>query len=135
MSVSESLGERKTVQVPGGTIAYRERGSGPPVLFVHGVLVNGDLWRDVVPAVAESHRCLVPDLPMGGHDVPMDEDADLSPPGLAKLLDDFLAALDLDDVTIVANDTGGALTQILLANHPDRVSRVVITSCDAFDNF
>lgn len=135
MSVSESLGERKTVDVPQGTIVYRERGSGPPIVFVHGLLVNGDLWRDVVPKLAETHRCITPDLPLGSHELPMNEGADLTPPGLAKLVDDFLAALDLEDVLIVGNDTGGAISQLLVTEHPKRVGRLVLTPCDAFENF
>ena len=125
-----------TVTLPGGKIAYSEQGAGPPVVFVHGLLVNANLWRKVVPLVADAgFRCLAPTLPLGAHQLPMAADADLTPPGLAKLIDDFLGALDLTDVTIVANDSGGALTQILMANHPARVGRVVLTPCDAFEEF
>jgi pimeloyl-ACP methyl ester carboxylesterase len=136
MARSESLGDPRSVSLRDGTIDYRERGAGPPVLFVHGVLVNGDLWRAVVPIVAGAgYRCLVPDWPLGSHQRPMAPTADLSPPGVAALIDEFLAALDLTDVTIVANDTGGALVQILLARRPERVGRVVLTPCDGLDWF
>jgi pimeloyl-ACP methyl ester carboxylesterase len=135
MAISEELGTERSVELPAGTIRYRERGDGPPVVFVHGVLVNADLWRKVVPAVAEGHRCIAPDWPLGSHEVPMRPDADLSPPGLARLIADFLEALDLDDVTIVANDTGGALTQILMSKWPDRIGRVVLTPSDCFEYF
>jgi pimeloyl-ACP methyl ester carboxylesterase len=77
----------------------------------------------------------VPDLPLGAHEVPMREDADLSPPGLAKLIVDFIGALDLERPTVVGNDTGGALTQIAAANHGDRLGSLVLTSCDAFEHF
>jgi len=136
MSRSEALGERREVALPQGTIRYRERGSGEPIVFLHGVLVNGDLWRDVVPRLADAgYRCIVPDLPLGAHELPVHEDADLSPPGLARLIADFVAALELDSPTVVGNDTGGALLQIAAANHGERFGRVVLTSCDAFEHF
>lgn len=116
-------------------IRYRESGEGPPVVFVHGLLANSRLWRKVVPTVAEAgFRCVVPDWPLGAHQVPV-PDADLTPPGVAALIDRFLAALELTDVTVVANDTGGALTQILMANHPERLGRVVLTPSDSFERF
>jgi pimeloyl-ACP methyl ester carboxylesterase len=131
-----SLGTTKTVQLPSGQISYAERGSGPPIVFVHGLLVNANLWRKIVPPLADAgFRCIAPDWPLGAHRVPMPADADLSPPGVAKLIAEFLDALDIDDVTIVANDTGGAITQILMANHPQRLGRVVLTPCDAFEEF
>ena len=135
MSLSSKLGEERSIRLPQGTIRYRERGTGTPILFVHGVLVNGDLWRDVVPRLAETHRCITPDLPLGSHTVPMDPTADLSTPGIARLLADFMAALELRDVTLVANDTGGAICQLLVTSHPERVGRLVFTSCDAFEVF
>ncbi len=135
MSQSVSLGEVREIELSHGTIRYRERGTGPVVLFVHGLLVNGDLWRNVVPAVADSgFRCIAPDWPLGSHDVPV-PDVDLSPPGVARLFEEFLDALDLNDVTVVANDTGGGLTQILMANHPERIGRVVLTPSDSFERF
>jgi pimeloyl-ACP methyl ester carboxylesterase len=135
MSISEALGEQKEIQLPQGPISYRERGTGEPIVFVHGLLVNGDLWRKVVPGLAKDYRCIAPDLPLGSHMRAMNEGADLSPYGLAKLIDDFLAALDLRDVTLVGNDTGGALCQIVVTRHPERIARLVLTPCDAYDNF
>lgn len=136
MADSDALGVPRTVELPQGTIAYRERGDGPPVVFVHGLLVNADLWRGVVPPVAAAgHRCLAPDWPLGAHRHPMGPRADLSPPGLAALIADFLTALDLTDVTLVANDTGGALVQVLMARHPERIGRVVLASCDSLEVF
>jgi pimeloyl-ACP methyl ester carboxylesterase len=117
-------------------VRYRERGEGQPVVFLHGVLVNGDLWRDVAPRVADAgFRCITPDLPIGGHELAMDEGADLSPPGLARLIVDVIDGLGLEHPMLVANDTGGALTQIAMANNGDKLGPVVLTSCDAFDNF
>jgi pimeloyl-ACP methyl ester carboxylesterase len=136
MAVSASLGEQREVALPQGTIRYRERGSGEPIVFVHGVLVNGDLWRDVAPRLADrGYRCIVPDWPLGSHELPLKAGADLSPPGLASLIASFIGALELDRPTLVGNDTGGALAQIVAANHGERLGRLVLTPCDAFDNF
>jgi pimeloyl-ACP methyl ester carboxylesterase len=123
------------VKIPEGRIRYRESGEGPPIVFLHGLLVDGRLWRKVTPLLSDRHRCIVPDLPLGSHSSAMSPDADLSPPGLARIVAGFLEAMDLDDVTIVANDTGGAITQITAANHPERIGRLVLTNCDAFKNF
>jgi pimeloyl-ACP methyl ester carboxylesterase len=135
MSLSPKLGDQQSIRLPQGTIRYRERGQGAPIVFVHGVLANGDLWRDVVPHLADTHRCITPDWPLGSHEVPVDPAADLSTPGVAALVADFLAALDLRDVTLVGNDTGGAVCQLVVANHPERIGRLVLTSCDAFERF
>ena len=97
--------------------------------------MNGDLWRKVVPELSKDYRCIAPDLPLGSHTKAMSESADLSVYGLAKLIDDFLAALDFRDVALVGNDTGGALCQIVITRHPQRIGRLVLTPCDAFDNF
>jgi pimeloyl-ACP methyl ester carboxylesterase len=123
------------VNLPQGTINYRESGDGPPIVFVHGLLVDGRLWRKVTPLLEGRFRCIVPDLPLGSHTTPMSPDADLSPPGLARIVADFLGALDLSDVILVANDTGGAISQVTAANHPERIGRLVLTNCDAFENF
>ncbi len=135
MSISPDLGQERRVAIPEGAISYRDRGDGSPIVFVHGVGVNGDLWRHVVPRLARSHRCITPDLPWGSHSLPLKADADLSLPGMARITADFLDALDLDEVTIVANDTGGAVAQALVGRHPDRIARLVLTSCDAFEKF
>src|SRR5437773_12372991 len=131
MSMSDQLGERKEVSLASGTIRYRERGSGEPIVFVHGLLVNGDLWRNVVPELSKDFRCITPDWPLGSHELPMSPDADLSPPGVAKIVADFIAALELEDVTLVGNDTGGAVCQLVVTEYPDHIARLVLTSCDA----
>jgi pimeloyl-ACP methyl ester carboxylesterase len=135
MAVSDALGERRTVEVPAGTLEYRERGTGPPLVFVHGVAVNADLWRKVVPELAGDRRCIALDVPLGGHSIALDGEPDLSLFGVARIVADFLEALDLSDVAIVSNDTGGAVSQALAGSHPERLGRLVLTSCDAFENF
>ncbi len=85
--------------------------------------------------VGRGYRCVVPELPLGGHLLPLRDDADLTPPGLARLLVDVLDALRLRQLDVVGVDTGGALTQLLMADHRDRVRRVVLTACDAYEHF
>ncbi|RXK49421.1 alpha/beta fold hydrolase [Halorientalis pallida] len=127
--------ERRTVDLPQGPIQYYDIGSGEPVLFVHGAFVDGNLWRNVAEPLSDTARCLVPTLPLGGHDVAMDPDADLTPSGVADLLAQFLDEIGVERVTLVGNDTGGAICQVFLAAYPERVERLVLTNCDAFDNF
>jgi pimeloyl-ACP methyl ester carboxylesterase len=131
-----AFGAVRRVELAQGRIHYRECGEGRPVVFVHGLLVNAELWRNVAPVVAAAgYRCLAPDWPLGSHPEPMHAEADLTPPGVAGLIADFLDALDLTDVTLVANDSGGALVQILMARQPERVGRVLLVSCDGLEFF
>ncbi len=127
--------EYKTVELPQGIIHYSDRGQGPILVFLHGFLVNGRLWRDVVPLLEGEFRCIIPDLPLGSHVQPMNPDADLTPPGIARLVADFLTALNLHDVTLVGNDTGGAICQLVINQYPEKISKLVLTNCDAFENF
>lgn len=126
---------RKEVNLPAGTIRYREAGEGKPVVFVHGFLVDGRLWNGVVDRLSDRCRCLAPDWPMGAHQVAMNADADLTPPGVAGLIASFLDKLELEDVTIVGNDSGGAISQIRVADHPQRIGRLALTNCDTHENF
>lgn len=129
------MADFKEVTLPQGTIRYRDTGSGPAIVFVHGLLVNGTLWDGVVSRLEGEFRCIVPDLPLGSHRLPLAPGAERTPPGVARLIADFLAALDLESVTLVGNDTGGALCQLVCAHHPERVGRLVLTPCDAYENF
>jgi pimeloyl-ACP methyl ester carboxylesterase len=132
---TNNAGSQSTVELDQGPIRYRELGSGEPIVFVHGFLVDGRLWDGVAERLADRYRCILPDWPMGSHVLPMKPDADLTPPGIARLISDFLVALDLDRVTIVGNDSGGAISQVLVTSHPDRIARLVLTNCDSYDNF
>jgi pimeloyl-ACP methyl ester carboxylesterase len=127
--------ERKEIQLPQGPIRYREAGDGKPVVFVHGYLVDGRLWDGVVDSLSDRFRCIAPDWPIAAHRAAMNRDADLSPTGIAKLIADFLAKLELEDVTIVGNDSGGAISQVLVTSHPERIGRLVLTNCDTHENF
>lgn len=129
-----------TIDLPSGPIAYDvagpEQSDAPPVVFVHAFLVNGAIWSDVAGRLAERGvRSYAPTWPLGAHRAPMHADADQSPRGVARQILAFLEALDLDDVTLVGNDTGGALVQYVLDTDATRVGRVVLTNCDALDTF
>lgn len=126
------------IKLPQGSIEVRDTdpdGPRDPIFFVHGLLVDETLWDGVVERLAKDHRCVVPTLPLGSHRTAMNAGADVSPRGVAQLIASLLEAMDLDGVTIVANDTGGAITQILITEHPERIGRLVLTPCDAFENF
>jgi pimeloyl-ACP methyl ester carboxylesterase len=132
---SEALGPARTLDLGGGRRIWAHvTGEGPAIVFVHGALVNANLWRKVVPRL-DGYRRVTLDLPLGSHLEPMPRDADLTPPALADLIADALAALDLEGATVVGNDTGGGLTQIVAVRRPERIGRLVLTSSDAFENF
>jgi pimeloyl-ACP methyl ester carboxylesterase len=129
-----------SIELPHGTVRYRQAGpdvtDAPPVVFVHGLLVNGTLWTQTADALAATGiRSYAPDWPLGSHTVALADDADQSPRGVARQIIAFLDALDLRDVTLVGNDTGGALCQFVVDTDPARVGRIVLTNCDAFDQF
>jgi pimeloyl-ACP methyl ester carboxylesterase len=132
---SPALGPARTLDLGGGRrIRAHVTGEGPAIVFVHGALVNANLWRKVVSRL-DGYTRVALDMPLGSHPEPMPKDADLTPPALADLVADSLEALDLRDVTLVGNDTGGGLSQIVATQRPDRIGALVLTSCDAFDNF
>ena len=136
MAVVESP-EIVVVRTPHGRVRVLDTGGdGPPVLLVHSLLVDPDLYSAVVPALRTAGwRCVVPELPLGAHALPLDDGADVTPAGLARLLVEVLDALGLPRVHVVGVDTGGALTQLLMAHHRDRVGSVVLTGCDAYEHF
>ncbi len=127
-----------TVELDAGRIHYTEAGppDGRPVVFVHGFLMDGRLWDAVTPGlVAAGLRCLAPTWPLGAHPEPMRPRADVTPRGVAAIIAGFLAALDLRDVVLVGNDTGGALSQVVAVEHGERLGALVLTNCDMFENF
>ena len=98
-------------------------------------MLSSGFWRRVVPALAQPVRAIVPDLPLGAHTVALRRDADLSPPAIADLLVELLDALQIEAAVIVGNDTGGAIAKLLATRHPERVSALVLTPCECFQNF
>jgi pimeloyl-ACP methyl ester carboxylesterase len=124
------------INLSAGTIDYEDSGGdGPTLVLLHGLLMDASLWDDVIADLSADHRCIAPTLPLGAHRHGMHAGADLSLRGISRLVVEFLDALDLRDVTVVGNDTGGALVQLLACDRPARLTRIVLASCDAFDNF
>lgn len=130
---SADLGEERAVEVNGGRLHVHVCGEGPAIVFVHGILANANLWRKVVPRLHGFTRVTL-DLPLGAHRAPM-PNRPLTPPDLAALVGEAVTALALDDVTLVGNDTGGAICQIAAAERPAWLGRLVLTSSDAFEHF
>jgi pimeloyl-ACP methyl ester carboxylesterase len=129
---------RRDVDLPAGTLHYREAGpdGGRPVVFVHGFLVDDTLWADVPERLADrGYRTFAPTWPLAAHRTAMSPGTDLSPRGLARIVLSFLEELDLQDVVLVGSDTGGAVCQFLVDEDPSRIGHLVLTDCDAFDVF
>jgi pimeloyl-ACP methyl ester carboxylesterase len=140
MAADHAPADSSVADLPQGRLAYRSAGptssSRPPVVFVHGILVDAGLWEPVATRLAaEGIRSYAPTLPFGSHQRPMNADADLSPPGIARLMLDFITALGLTDVTLVGNDTGGAICQVMLGGDTSRIGGAVLTNCDALGTF
>ncbi|WP_067698452.1 alpha/beta fold hydrolase [Nocardia jejuensis] len=129
-----SLGTERELRLPSGSLHVFDRGSGDPILLIHGLVVNANLWRAVVPELAHAFRCVTIDLPFGSHRISM-PGTPVDPPGLAGLVIETIEAMDLGPVTLVGNDSGGVVCQLVAARRPDLVARMVLTSCDAYDNF
>jgi pimeloyl-ACP methyl ester carboxylesterase len=125
------------IALSSATIEYTDSGgAGPVLVLLHGLMMDASLWDAVIADLSADHRCVAPTLPLGAHQVPVRREANLSLPAIARLVTEFVDELDLGDVTLVGNDTGGALVQLIMADHDaPRVSRAVLASCDAFDNF
>jgi pimeloyl-ACP methyl ester carboxylesterase len=130
-----NLGALREVELSAGSLRYRDLGEGQALLFLGGLLLHSGFWRKVVPAFDWPIRAVVPDLPLGAHSVALRRSADLTPTGIADLVAEFIEKLELKDVVVVANDTGGALAQMLVNRHPKALAGLVLTPCDAFDNF
>jgi pimeloyl-ACP methyl ester carboxylesterase len=127
-----------TIDISAGTIHYEATGpqNGRAVVFVHGYMMGGQLWRQVSARLADRGlRCIAPTWPLGAHPEPLRGGADQTITGVAGIVAETLAALDLDDVVLVGNDTGGVVTQLVAVHHPERLGALVLTSCDAFEHF
>jgi pimeloyl-ACP methyl ester carboxylesterase len=117
----------KQIELSAGTIEYQDIGQG--------LMMDASLWDSPIADLAVDHRCVAPTLPLGAHRHAIRPDADLSLPGIAQLVAEFMDHLDLHDVSLIGNDTGGALVQLVMRDGAGRVGRVVLASCEAFDNF
>jgi pimeloyl-ACP methyl ester carboxylesterase len=125
-------------ELTSGRIHYEEAGppDGRPAVFVHGYLMGGSLFGELSERLAaRGLRCIAPTWPLGAHPEPMNAGTDVTPRGIARIIAEFLDALDLEDVVLLGNDTGGALCQVVAVDHPQRLGALVLTNCDAFENF
>jgi pimeloyl-ACP methyl ester carboxylesterase len=125
---------RHSVETPSGRISYVERGTGPVALFVHGVLLNGHLWRHQLAELSDIRRTIAVDLLAHG-DTEIAPDQDVSVTANAQMLEEFLDALTIDQVDLVGNDSGGGIAQIFAARYPQRVRSLTLTDCDTHDNW
>src|SRR5262245_49028622 len=126
--------KRQSIETPSGRISYVEQGNGPVALFVHGVLLNGYLWRHQLDGLKDVRRCIALDLMAHGATT-IEPDQDVSYDAHARMLREFLDAMEIEQVDLVGNDSGGAISQIFAANHPERLRSLVLTNCDAHDNW
>ena len=134
METTQQLAVKGTTQTPSGRIAYLEQGQGPVALFVHGVLLNSHLWRHQLAHLSDMRRCIAVDLLAHG-DTEITADQDISVTANARMLDEFLDALSIDQVDLVGNDSGGGIAQIFAASYPHRLRSLTLTDCDAHDNW
>jgi pimeloyl-ACP methyl ester carboxylesterase len=134
MGESKPLQSRRSVETLSGRISYLEQGAGAVALFVHGVLLNGYLWRHQLAELSDIRRCIAVDLLAHG-DTQIPPDQDVSVTANAKMLREFLDALKIDQVDLVGNDSGGGIAQIFAALYPERVRSLTLTDCDTHDNW
>src|SRR2546425_1025853 len=134
MSAREYFAVRRSIATPAGRISYVEQGSGPVALFVHGVLLNGYVWRHQLSALADARHCIALDLLAHGH-TEAAEGQDMSVTANAHMLAQFLDALKIDQVDLVGNDSGGGIAQIFAALNPEQVRTLTLTNCDTHDNW
>ena len=123
------------VELDQGTVRYREAGEGTPLLFVHGALVNSHLWDRTAELLSDRFRCILPDLPIGSHPVPMKPGADVTPEGIAGMVSRVREELGADDAILIGNDSGGAISQLLVTSDPAGFSALVLTNCDLYEHF
>jgi pimeloyl-ACP methyl ester carboxylesterase len=123
------------IELSAGRVEYEEAGSGDPLVFLHGFLMDRSLWRNVLPELETGHRCIAPTLPLGAHRHPMRPEADLSLRGQVAIVIELLERLEASDVTLVAIDTGTGLAQLVVQERPELVARLVLLSGEAFDNY
>jgi pimeloyl-ACP methyl ester carboxylesterase len=133
MDLAEYDSHRRMIDTDSGPVGCVDVGTGRPALFVHGVATGGALWRNVIAALLPERRCIAVDLPLHGR-TPVRAGQDLSLTGLAKVVEDFCAALDLTDLDLVANDTGGAIAQIVAVHQSQRLATLTLTNCETPGN-
>ena len=134
MAARHSVPVKNSVQTPSGRINYTDQGSGPVALFVHGVLLNGYLWRHQQTELSDVRRTIAVDLLAHGA-TEISPDQDVSVLANAKMLNEFLDALSIEKADVVGNDSGGGICQIFSGLYPERVRSLTLTNCDTHDNW
>jgi pimeloyl-ACP methyl ester carboxylesterase len=134
MGKNTPLPLRRSIDTPSGRVSYVEQGAGPVALFVHGVLMNGHLWRHQLAELSDIRCCIAVDLLAHG-DTEIVPNQDVSVTANAKMLNEFLDALKIDQVDVVANDSGGGIAQIFASLYPERIRSLTLTDCDTHDNW
>jgi pimeloyl-ACP methyl ester carboxylesterase len=134
MSTTYTAAATRIVHTPSGRIAYREEGTGPVALFVHGVLLNKHLWRHQLAHLQDIRRCIALDLLAHGQ-TEISPHQDVSVTANANMIKEFVDAVAIDRVDLVGNDSGGGIAQIFAAMYPERVRTLTLTDCDAHDNW
>jgi pimeloyl-ACP methyl ester carboxylesterase len=134
ISFAEYSENLKTAPIGKG-LSYWEKGQGQALIFLHGALANGYTWRKVLPELSKYYRCIVPHLPLGGHQIPIRENGDLSPIGIAHIIKDLMDYKQIKSCTIIANDTGGAYAQVFASYYPGKVVGMVLSNCEGADVF
>src|SRR5580765_1453755 len=134
MNGKEFFAHGRRIETPSGTISYVEQGRGPAALFVHGVLLNGYLWRHQLAQLGDVRRCIAVDLLAHGN-TEISASQDVSVTANAHMLAQFLDAMEIDQVDLVGNDSGGGICQIFAALYPKRLRSLALTNCDAHDNW
>jgi pimeloyl-ACP methyl ester carboxylesterase len=125
---------RGQVQTSSGPASYVDTGGpGRVALFVHGLGTSSYLWRHVIDQLDGQRRCVAVDLPLHGH-TPAAADQDFSLPGFARFLAQFCEGLELNDIDLVANDTGGAISQVFATGHPELLHTLTLTNCETHKN-
>src|ERR1700719_5291525 len=134
MSNQQAALTTRSIDTPSGRVSYTEAGSGPVALFVHGVVLNKHVWRRQLTRLSDTRRCIAVDLLAHG-DTEIDPNQDVSVTANARMLAELLDALDVDQVDVIGNDSGGGIAQIFAATNPDRVRTLTLTNCDTHDNW
>jgi pimeloyl-ACP methyl ester carboxylesterase len=134
MNHEDFFSHQHKVETASGTISYVEVGHGPVALFVHGVLLNSYLWRHQLAQLGDIRRCIAVDLLAHG-DTEISSGQDVSVTANAHMLAQFLDALNIDQVDLVGNDSGGGICQIFAALYPQRIRSLTLTNCDTHDNW
>lgn len=121
--------ERQFLATDYGRIAYLESGKGQPLLLLHGFPLNSFQWRGVIPRLSGQRRCIAPDF-LGLGYTETSPAQSVAPDSQATMVLRFLDNLSIASVDIIANDSGGAIAQLLAARHPERVRTLLLTNCD-----